>query len=260
MSDRLDDLLRAALADAPDLEPRPAELEAVLEALRPRGEPAAAPAVRRPRWTWMPALRLAVASWAALVVVVGGVLAVPAGRAAIRDALQRLERFFAGDQAPGTMLADPRAGALNWLGDALPGTPRVLARAGRERLVAFRQQGSGLACLSLGRHATECGDLAHWRARVVGGTIAPLFTTPPDRAGRVALWGILGDGVARVEVRYRDGGASATAVAGPGFVVHTQPAREPLQVVARSADGRVLATAPLEGLRFRFCTRPTGCP
>jgi hypothetical protein len=259
MSDRLDDLLRTALADAPDMEPRPHEVQAVLRALRPEGEPAQAPAFSRP--FWMPAFRLAVASWAALVVVVGGVLAVPAGRAAIRDALQRLERLFAGgDPAPGTMLADPRAGALNWLGDALPGTPRVLARAGRERLVAFRQEGSGLACLSLGRHATECGDLAHWRARVVAGTIAPLFTTPPDGSGRVALWGILGDGVALVEVRYRDGGASAARAAGPGFVVFTEAAREPLQVLARSADGRVLATAPLEGLRFRFCTRPAGCP
>jgi len=252
VSDRLDDLLRAALAEPQDLEPRPAEVRAVVRA-------AAAPrsrAVRRPLRT---PLRAVVGAWAALTTAAGGALAVPATRDAVAGALSGIERILTGGPQPGTLVPPHGADALNWLGDALPHTPRALARAGNERLVLYRQRGTGFACLSIGRHATECGDLAHWRARVAQGPVAPLFTTPPDASGMVAVWGLLGAGAARVEVRYRNGGATAAAATGPGFVVLADPAREPVSAVALDAHGRVLGTAPLAGLRFRFCERPDGC-
>jgi hypothetical protein len=251
MSDRLDDLLRAALAEAPDLEPAPSE---VLAAVRAAGPPRGR-AVRRP---WRAPLRLAAAAWCALGLAAGGALAVPASRDAIAGALSGIERLVTGGEQPGTPVP-PDGDALNWLDDALPDTPRALARAGDERLVLYRQRGTDFACLSIGRHATECGDLAHWRARVAPGPLAPLFTTPPDTSGMVAVWGLVGAGATRVEVRYRDGGATAAAATGPGFVVLADPAREPVSAVALDARGQVLGTAPLTGLRFRFCEEADGC-
>jgi len=257
VSDRLEDLLRLALAGRPGLEPTPAEVRAALRGARARP---------RRRLSRRPAgLRPALASsWAAiaaavLVVALGTAVAVPQSRAALAGALDRLERFLGGGEAPGRPLpAGEPADVLNWLGDAAPGSPRVLASAGAERLVAFRERRTGGACFSLGRHLNECGDLAHWRERLAGGVVAPLFTTP-GRAGGVVVWGIAEDPVARVELRYRDGGAARAAVPHNGFVLHAEPGRGPRDLVARDAGGRLLASADVGTLQFRFCARPEGC-
>jgi hypothetical protein len=70
---------------------------------------------------------------------------------------------------------------------------------------------------------------------------------------------VLSAGAARVEGRYRDGGAASAATAGPGFLVLADPAREPVSAVALDSRGRVLGSAPLTGLRFRFCRKAAGC-
>jgi hypothetical protein len=266
MTDRMDDLVRAALSEAPDLEPTDAEMRAVMAAVgaeRPLGRTRAANWPQR-GWAWVPAgraARVAVASAAAVLVLGGGTLAVPAGRSAMAAVLDRVQAFFGGGDAPGTPLdPEPRGGdVLNWLEDAAPGTARVMARAGDERMVAFRRRGAGTACFSLGRHARECGGPEHWRRRFAGGVVAPLFTSVPDARGRVALWGVAGDAVTRVEVRYADGGSVAARVPHNGFVVLTDPARAPSRLVARGGAGAVLAEADLSGLRFGACTTTGGC-
>jgi hypothetical protein len=259
--ERLERLLRTALAaDLPELQPTPAEVRAALRAARerPARRRLLAPAPRRaalaPAW--------AMALVLALVVALGTVTAVPGARAAVLGAIDRLERFLGGGEPPGVPLPldDPVGAldALNFLSDAAPGSPRVLARAGDERLVAFRGRRPGRACLSLGRHLNECGDAAHWSARLTEGAVAPLIATPAD-GGRAALWGVAQDVVTRVELRYADGGTVATPVAFNGFVLIADPARAPRELVARRADGREVARADLSGIAFRFCTNPEGC-
>ncbi len=263
MSDRLEALLRTVLAaDRPELEPTHAQVRAVLRAARER--PARrrrlpAPAVGRPALA--PGWAMAVV--VALVVALGTVTAVPGARAALLGALDRLERFLGGGEPPGVPLPvdDPIGAldALNFLADAAPGSPRVLARAGAERLVAFRGAQPGQACVSLGRRLNECGDAAHWEGRLSDGAVAPLITTPAEGGARAALWGVAQDVVTRVELRYADGGAVAAAVPHNGFVLIADPARGPRELVGRAADGRVVARADLSGLPFSFCTRPEGC-
>ncbi len=146
MSDRLEALLRTALAaDLPEREPTHLEVRAVLRAARERPRrrrflaPAPGRAALAPGW--------AMAVVVALVVALGTVTAVPGARAALLGAIDRLERFFGGGEPPGVPLPvdDPIGAldALNFLADAAPGSPRVLARAGAERLVAFRGDHAG---------------------------------------------------------------------------------------------------------------------
>jgi hypothetical protein len=262
MSDeRLERLLRAALAaDLPDLEPTRAEVRAVLRAARERPARRRLPAPAPGRAAFAPAWAMALVI--ALVVAIGTVTAVPGARAAVLGAIDRLERFLGGGDPPGVPLpVDDPVGALdalNFLSDAAPGSPRVLARAGDERLVAFRGRTPGQACLSLGRHLNECGDAAHWGARLQEGAVAPLIATPAG-GGRAALWGVAQDVVTRVELRYADGAATASPVAYNGFVLIADPARGPQELIARGADGREVARADLSGITFRFCTDPAGC-
>ena len=125
--------------------------------------------------------------------------------------------------------------------------------------MAFQGRQPGQACVSLGRHLNECGDAAHWEGRLTQGAVAPLITTPAEGGARAALWGVAQDVVTRVQLRYADGGTVASAVPHNGFVLIADPARGPRELVARGADGRVVARADLSGLPFTFCTRPEGC-
>jgi hypothetical protein len=262
MSHRLEALLRTTLgADRPELEPTRAEVQAVLRAARER------PARRRlfgpapPRPAFQPGWAMAVV--VALVVALGTVTAVPGARAALLGAIDRLERFFGGGEPPGVPLpVDERVGALdalNFLSDAAPGSPRILARSGAERLVAFQGRRPGQACVSLGRRLNECGDAAYWRGRLDDGAVAPLIATPAEDGAAAAVWGVAQDVVTRVELRYADGGTVTAAVPYNGFVLIADPARGPRELLARGSDGRVVARADLSGLEFTFCTRPEGC-
>jgi hypothetical protein len=237
------DRLRHALAPVRSVEPRDDEVAAVLaRAAREREH--------RPA-------RRALAVVLAVLIALGGTLAVPAGREAAGAAFDRLVDFLEGGDAPGERLpsGEPED-VLNWLGDATPGSPRVLARSGGQRLVAYRQRGTGHACFSLGRQVTECGDAAYWAGRFSGGVVLPLITTPTDQPDVVALWGISTDAVAALEVRLPDGRRLMPEVGDNGFVLLAPEGPAPEVLVARDREGRVLAEAPLDELQWRFETTP----
>jgi hypothetical protein len=148
---------------------------------------------------------------------------------------------------------------LNWLGTAQPGSARVIARTGDERLVAYRDRSSGAPCFSYGRHAAECGGtIGFWESRFTNDAVAPLAITRTARQpGRVALWGITAQDVARVEVRYAAGGAVGARGVN-GFVVIVDPARRPRELVARSADGQLLGVQPVADMQWDIAEKKGG--
>lgn len=248
MSDaREDQRLRSALEGLRQIAPREEEVVAVLRR-------AAAP-------RHSTGMRTAAASLALVLVVLGVMLAVPPGRSALAAAVDRLESFLGGGDAPGSVLPSGEpANALNWLEDATPGSPRVLAKEGALRLVAFRQKGSGHFCFSLSRSVTECGDRADWQVRFAGEAIAILTTTRTDSPERVALWGLATDAVTSVELSYRAGPTLTATVATNGFVIVAPAGRVPEALIARDAGGVVVARADVADLQWRFCTSIRGCP
>lgn len=240
--------LRRSLAGLREPGPTDADVQTVL---------ARAPALRRPRRL---ALRVAT-GLAVLAVLLAGAIAIPPSREALASAFDRLERFFTGGDAPGDPVPTGEApNVLNWLGDATPDSPRVMATAGQERLVAFRERGTGDACFSLGLHVTECADAAGWARRFVDGSVAPLITTDARGSDRVALWGLADDRVARVVLRYRDGGTLGAPTPSNGFVLLVEGERAPQSLLALDAAGEVIADADVSALDWVPCDDPDGCP
>lgn len=243
---REDQRLRSALEGLRQVAPREDEVAAVLErASRPRRSAG---------------LRAAAASLAIALLVLGVMLALPPGRSALAAAVDRLESFFGGGEAPGTVLppGEP-TNVLNWLEDASPASPRVLAQRGPLRLVAYRQEGTGQACFSLARSVTECGDLAHWQERFSGESLLALMTTRTDSPQEVALWGAATDVVASVELSYRGRASLTTAVSANGFVLVAPEGLVPEELIAHDTGGVVVARADVSELQWRFCTSIRGC-
>jgi hypothetical protein len=235
-----------AFASLAELEFTDAEVAAVLARLERR----------RARFDRPRALAIA---FAAAFLVAAVALAVPAGRAALDDAI---ERFFAGGQPPGEPAQT--AELPQWLRDLQDegGTRvHVLARSGDEELLAYRTQ-SGDVCFDFDNRVGICippdeeggGADSFFDGEFEGKPVTLWGPTHRDSAGRWVLWGIALDAVARVELRYADG--SSTAASGRnGFIVRADPARTPAKVVALDDIGRELA---LIDVRERFSLAPVG--
>lgn len=235
MSDERD-LIREALAPLRILEPDDAEVEkAIARASAGRG-------VRRSAFVVFVAL---------LVVSLGVALFVTAGRDATASALDRLGQFLGGGGIPGADLPrDEEPNVLNWLGRATPDSPRVLAENADQRLVAYREEGTGLTCFSIGRFVTECGDLEHWSGRFSGAALVPLTTTRVGESS-VALWGVTTDAVASLEIEYV-GEAQPAELGTNGFVAILPQGEPPAAILARDSGGRLLTRTSLSSLKFRF--------
>lgn len=247
MSDaREDRRLRSALDELRHVSAREVEVAAVLErASRPRRSAG---------------LRAVSASVVIVLLVLGLMLAVPPTRSALAATLDRLGSFFEGGGAPGSILPPGEdQNVLNWLENASPDSPRVLAQRGTLRLVAFREAGAGHACFSLARSVTECGDLSHWQERFSGGSVLPLATTRTDSPHEVALWGVVTDVVASVELSYRGRPTLATGVSANGFVLVAPEGSVPEELIARDQGGVVVARTDVSDLQWLFCDSIGGC-
>jgi hypothetical protein len=243
---REDQRLRSALEGLREVAAREDEVTAVLErASRPR------------RSTKQ---RAAAGSLVLAVVLFGLMVTIAPGRSALAAAVDRLESFFDGGDAPGTVLPpDEAPNVLNWLQDASPGSPRVLARREGLRLVAYREESNEQACFSLARSVTECGDIAHWETRFSGESLLPLTTTRTDSPEEVALWGVATDVVASVELSYRGRPPVTSAVDANGFVLVAPADLVPDALIARDGSGVEIARADVADLQWRFCTSIQGC-
>ena len=177
----------------------------------------------------------------ALTVVAAVLLAaiVPQTRADIRDALRAV---LHGGSLPGrTVPVAERPGWMKQLRFADGGEPRVIAEAGGERMLVYRQQ-SGTLCFDLGGHVGICGfseeDL------FAEHPVALLGPTAPGQDGRFRLWGLALASVKRVEVVFADAPAIRMPVDG-AFGIGLTPTSRPQELVAYGEGGRRLASLDL---------------
>jgi hypothetical protein len=242
MTYSLDDRARVVFAWARRLEPTEREVAEVLSRLgRSRVRP----------------VRALTVAFASLVLLFGGIVAVPAGRAGVGDALGVLASFFDGGATPGRSIAageQPR-----WLEDVAAGSARILAQSGGERLYAYRTP-SGAVCLAFGNHAAECdGDASWWRSLFDRHAVALFGPAPAASAGTAVAWGVAAASVRRVELRYADGSTETAAVTNGGFVLQAESTKGPRTIVALDSRGKALESQDVQGRQWTFCTSESGC-
>jgi hypothetical protein len=194
--------------------------------------------------------------FAAVVVALGGLLAVPASRAALGGALSALDSFFGGGSPPGQPVG---AAAVPWLDDVAQGQVSVLARSGGERLYAYRSA-SGAVCLAFGHHAAECdGDASWWRSLLERHAAALFGPVPGEAAGTAVAWGVARENVSRVELRYDQGGSTSAVVSNGGFVLIAESVRTPSELASIDRQGRTIEVLNVRDRQWSFCTTESGC-
>jgi hypothetical protein len=226
-----------------DLEPTEAEIAQVLRRARSSLR-------RRERLRHRIAAATAVAT-ACLVAVA----ATPGGRAALADGVahvESLDAFVRGGSPPGARAT----GRVNrrFLADfagARAGTVRILAKTpDGEELAAMRVRRNGrvTTCFDYGHHYVDCG-MSNVFER---GPFALLFATKSHTPGKGAIWALVPDEVATVELRYVDGGIQRQHVH-DGVAMLFDLNRRPSELVAFSARGRVIGKQAKE---LRLQTAP----
>jgi len=243
MPDARDELLlRAVFAPARALEPSPAEVARALARVEgPEGT--ARRSHRAVGWR-----RLVAPGLAALVLLAGGLYAVPATRAGINDFVGTVADAFGdysrgdADGAPGRNLARGEA-RPEYFGDDFRGRPfardqRVIAAAGGYKLFAYRAP-SGSFSFDLGDTGVGVGFESADELRSAGAVyiLGPGSLLFEDGQGHVPLFGLAADLVTSVELRYETGPPLRIDGVAGGFVLLAEPRRGPLEVVALDADG-----------------------
>ena len=177
-------------------------------------------------------VRVLVPAALASVLAAGAIgVAVPAARAELADAIKR---FLAGGEPPGQPV--PQEELPPPLRDLLRGTgasPRVVARSGDERLLAYRAP-SGAVCFDFGGRVGICTP---YDDLLDDGPVTVWGPTLKDEQGRWILCGITADGVEAAELRYADGPPTRVRVTN-GFVLRGDANREWRTVVGYDANGR----------------------
>jgi hypothetical protein len=240
-----EDLLRAAFSPARSLEPSEAELAGALARLqsKPRRNP------ERPwqeaGWWW-----LALSTIAALALLLAGIYAVPATRAAIEDAANNVAGSFSGwlggdsADAPGEPLkAHQEAPSYfhegTWSRQNVH-QPRVIAAAGGYKLFAYIER-SGALGFDLGNTGVGMGGFtAHNFHDSAIEVLGPGAMRRADAHGHVPLFGISAEAVKSVQLVYGAGPPLQVSGIDGGFVLLVEPGREPREVVAYDGDGEVL--------------------
>ena len=233
MTDRDDRMLAEAFAGYRRVEPNPEEIARVVLA-------AAGPGRTSRRRLHVARLAPAFVSLA----LIGG-FAIPQSRGAIAAGLDHVRAFLDGGTTPGRALDRSEEHLLTRIDGARKSTPMVLARAGDEVLAAYRDPVTSGACFVFGRHASSCFELGSLQPRFIAGLVAPLLVTPASTGDGVVLWGIAGDGVASVELRYANGSAQEATVEDGGVVASLKGSETPGEIVARDRTGNVLGRGPV---------------
>jgi hypothetical protein len=242
LTDRDDDLIRAAFAPARALEPSAADVAAVLARVgsTTRRSKGTAPVI----WG-----RPATVALAALLLLAVALYSVPTTRAALEDAGGAVGGVFSGwlggdsADAPGKAL---KAGEklpeyLEYLDDPHQAKdPRVIAEAGGYKLYSYIGASGGLN-FDLGDTGVGMGFES---SAELGDT--PLYVLGPgamqhaDAEGHVPLFGIAAKEVTAVELTYTSGPSLRVEGVEGGFVLLAEPGREPHEVLALDAQGEVL--------------------
>lgn len=246
--------LHNAFAPARELQPTDAEVQRVLSIN-------AARATRRQR---PPVLRLAIAAFAMIAVVLGA-YAAPPTRAALHDVYSTITGWVAGDdQQPGLGQAlGPHGDAPAWV-RATPGDKRLVAKNGAAKLYAIRGQSDTIS-FALGGSVGLSDSVDGWRKRLAGHQVVLLGPGafpggPLDDHGRRPLFGVTSSTVARVELRYATGAASVQDNVAGGFVLLADAHRKPRSLVAFDQAANEVDHVDLGGLELRVCSDVRGCP
>lgn len=242
LTDRDDNLIRAAFAPARALEPSEADVAAVLARIgsTARRSKGTAPAIWR---------RPATVALAALLLLAVALYSVPTTRAALEDAGGAVGGVFSGwlggdsADAPGKPLeaGEKLPEYLEYLDDPHQAKdPRVIAEAGGYKLYSYIGSSGGLN-FDLGDTGVGMGFES---AAELGDT--PLYVLGPgamrhaDAEGHVPLFGIAAKEVTAVELTYAAGPPLRVEGVEGGFVLLAEPGREPHEVLALDAQGEVL--------------------
>lgn len=233
-----DDALRTALSPARAIEPTDAEARRAVTAAGRRG-------IRGPR----------------RAVVLALLASLGAGAGAVAGSYDEISSWFAGDEPPGRPLA-PNDDAPAWV-RALPGHKRLIAENGGAALYAVRHDDQ--LDVALGRGFGEAATLAGWREifadrKLVFLGIGDFPDGLVDDRQRRPLEGLTARSVARVELRYQDGGSTGQDGLRGGFVVLAEMHRRPAMLLAYDAAGREVERVDVSNVELRFCTDARGCP
>jgi hypothetical protein len=242
--DQDDVAMRALFARARALEPSTEEIASVLARVRPVSRRWGAP--RDP----FPLLRPLAGGLTALLLVAVGLWSVPATRAALEGAGESVGGAFSGwlggdsVEAPGRPLRSdepaPAEPTPSYLYDHQAAKePRVIAEAGGYKLYSYIGSSGGLNFLlggGIGFGFENTAQLGKAPVHVLG----PGARRHADAEGHVPLFGIAAKAVTTVELTYASGPPLRVEGVEGGFVLLAEPSREPEEVLALDAQGRVL--------------------
>jgi hypothetical protein len=238
-------LLRAAFAPARQLEPSEAEVASVLARLQPETRRSAKHPQREAGWR-----RLALPTIAALALLLAGLHAVPATRAAIEDAANSVAGSFSGwlggdsADAPGVPLKVHQEAPSYFHEGAWSRQnvhqPRVIAAAGGYKLFAYIES-SGALGFDLGNTGFGMGGFTarNFRDGAIE-VLGPGAMRHADAHGHVPLFGISAKAVKSIQLVYGAGPPLEANGIDGGFVLLAEPGREPREVVAYDGNGEVL--------------------
>lgn len=199
------------------------------------------PGAARQRWG---APKLALQTFAALLLLGAALYSVPPTRAAMEGAGESVGGVFSGwlggdhTEAPGKPLeaGENLPEYQEYLHDTKE--PRVIAEAGRYKLYSYIGSAGGLnfelggTGVGMGfESAAELGD-------------APLHLLDPgarrhaDAQGYVPVFGIATRSVSSVELTYESGPPLRVSGVEGGFVLLAEPSRGPIEVLALGVDGK----------------------
>jgi hypothetical protein len=242
--DRDDILMRALLGPARVLEPSEEEIASVLARVRPgdRRWGASRPASGR--------FRTLATGFAALLLVAVGLWSVPATRASLEEAGEGFGGAFSGwlggdsADAPGRPLRSaeptPAEPTPTYLYDHQAAKkPRVIAEADGYKLYSYIGSSGGLNFLlggGIGFGFENIAELGKAPLHVLG----PGARRYADAEGHVPLFGIVAREVTAVELTYASGAPLRVDGVEGGFVLLSEPSREPQEVLALDGQGEVL--------------------
>jgi len=255
-----DILMRALLAPARALEPSEEEVARVLARTRPASRRSGASRHAFGRF------RPLTAALAALLLVAAGLWSVPTTRAALEGAGESVggafSRWLGGDaaEAPGRPLRSdeptPTEPTPTYLYDHQAAKePRVIAEAGGYKLYSYIGSSGGLNFLlggGIGFGFENIAELGKAPLHVLG----PGARRHADAEGHVALFGIAARSVKSVELTYESGPPLRVDGIDGGFVLLTEPAREPQEVVALDSHGDVVGRQSVDEIDWQHYLEP----
>jgi hypothetical protein len=223
-----DQLLVELARRARQVEPRPADIETILQRSHNRMQPA----VR----SWQIAL-------VGLIAVLLATLAVPATRTALANAI---DSFFGGQVPHHAITGEPLTGKQvpRWLASQTDHA-LVIAGKGNNRLIAYRNHGQ--YCFAIGSGVGLCSTARSWAHQLAQ---KPTVLYGPTPAG--TLYGLTRGDVASVRITFKAHPAVTASAHNGGFAINTNSRWSPQWLHALDANRQTITSIHLTSRRGTF--------